>query len=315
MQVSPVLEESMLLQEVGCIFCNVKHNNVAIRENGYLGQRCESCGLIYISPRPQEKDIEKIYACGDARMAPEQHISRGHLKRRQARHVLKLAKRFVTSGSLLEIGAGAGFFLDEARRAGFQPFAIEPNPTQADFIEHNLGIPCERRALSLDTFQDKQFDVIYHADVISHFYDPVQAFQTMHAKLRHGGFVIFETGNVADLRAKYLDVIPTFQYPDHLFFFGEQALRKLLQMTGFQTLKMYSYSILTELHFAKLLAGQYEPANGARSNGLSRGLSHSVKESVRPAYYNLMHFMRYNVGAWMPKAGRPQTVIVVAQKV
>jgi len=305
----------MSLQEVGCIFCNVKHNNAAIRESGYVGHRCDSCGLIYISPRPHEKDIEKIYACGDATIAPEQHIARGHLKRRQARHVLKLAKRYITSGSLLEIGAGAGFFLDEARRSGFQPFAIEPNPTQADYIQHNLGIPCERRALSLDTFQDKQFDVIYHADVISHFYDPVQAFQTIHAKLRRGGFVIFETGNVADVHSKYLDVIPTFQYPDHLFFFGEQALARLLQMTGFQTLKMYSYSIMTELFFAQLLAGRYVPENGARSNGLSRGLSHPVKEFIRPAYFNLMHFMRYRVGSWMPKAGRPQTVIVVAQKV
>ncbi len=125
-----------------------------------------------------------------------------------------------TAGSLLEIGAGAGFFLDQARRQGFEPYAIEPNPTQADFIENKLRIPCERQVLSLASFEDKQFDTIFHSDVISHFYDPIDMFRIMYAKVRVGGFLIFETGNFADVTAKYLGAIPSFQYPDQLFFFG-----------------------------------------------------------------------------------------------
>ena len=300
-----------MLQQVGCIFCGVNHGNVAIRENGYVGYRCDDCGLIYISPRPKIGDIEKIYACGNACMTPEQHISRRYLKRLHAHHTLTLIARYATSGSMLEIGAGAGYFLDEARRKGFDPYAIEPNPTQADFIENDLRIPCERQALSLTSFQGKQFDAIFHSDVISHFYDPIDTFRTIHAKLRPGGFLIFETGNFADVTVKYLGAIPSFQYPDHLFFFGTRALTKLLLTTGFQPLKMYSYSIVSELRFTKVFGGRGQGANGGGNHG---GLIHHIKEGMRPAYYRVSHFLRYRVGSWMPKAGRPQTVIVVAQK-
>jgi SAM-dependent methyltransferase len=216
---------------------------------------------------------------------------------------------------MLEIGAGAGFFLDEARRQGFEPYALEPNPTQADFIENNLRIPCERQALSLTTFQDKQFDAIFHSDVISHFYDPIDAFRTMYAKLRVGGFLIFETGNFADVTARYLGAIPSFQYPDHLFFFGTRALTRLLETTGFQPLKMYSYSILSELRFMRLFGGRSQRANGASHYGTGAGFVQHIKEGIRPLYYTVSHFLRYRAGSWMPKAGRPQTLIIVAQKV
>ena len=301
-----------MLQEIACIFCDTKNTTAAIRENGYLGQRCAKCNLIYISPRPPEREIEKIYACGDACMEPQQHLSRARLKRLQARHTLQILKRYVQSGSLLEIGSGGGYFLDESRQAGFEPFAIEPNPIQAEFIERNLRIPCERRPLALDTFGSKQFDIIYHADVISHFYEPIDSFRTMHGKLRSGGFVMFETGNFADVRPEYLPRIPTFQYPDHLFFFGRKALEKLLEITGFEMLKMFSYSILSELYLAKL-AKRYSVGNG-NGKPASEKKSQSLKEIARPAYYNLVHFMRYRVGAWTPKSGRPQTIIVVARK-
>jgi 2-polyprenyl-3-methyl-5-hydroxy-6-metoxy-1,4-benzoquinol methylase len=302
-------------QEAGCIFCGVEHQNVAISENGYVGHRCDDCGLIYISPRPRMADIEKIYACGNAYMAPEQHISRAYLKRLHAHHALSLITRYITSGSLLEIGAGAGFFLDEARRQGFEPYAIEPNPTQADFIENKLRIPCERQTLSLATFQHQQFDTIFHSDVISHFYDPIDAFRTMYAKLRPGGFLIFETGNFADVTARYLGAIPSFQYPDHLFFFGKRALTRLLEVTGFRPLKMYSYSILGELRFTKLFGGRSRGANGAGNHSPGAGWVQHIKERIRPVYYNVSHFLRYRAGSWMPKAGRPQTLIIVAQKV
>ena len=302
-----------MLQEIACIFCDSKNNGVAIEENGYVGQRCVSCNLIYISPRPPQREIEKIYACGDACIEPQQHLSRARLKRLQGRHALRILKRIARSGSLLEIGSGAGYFLDEARRAGFEPFAIEPNPVQAEFIEHRLGIPCERRPLSFETFQNKQFDIIYHADVVSHFYDPIDSFRTIHRKLRSGGLVIFETGNFADVRPEYLQRIPTFQYPDHLFFFGRKALEKLLETTGFEMLKIYSYSILGELSLARL-AKRYSGGNGRNGKADSAKRGRSLKGIVRPAYYELVHFMRYQVGAWMPKSGRPQTLIVVARK-
>ena len=42
--------------------------------------------------------------------------------------------------------------------------------------------------------------------------------------LKPGGLHIFETGNLADVDHRYLKLFKAFQYPDHLFFYGDRSL-------------------------------------------------------------------------------------------
>jgi hypothetical protein len=205
-------------EDIQCPLCDLCSPAIAMEENGFLGRRCSGCGLVYISPRPGAREIQDLYMCDKAHIQPDSHFQHSFLKRMFARHTLKLTAPHVTSGSILEIGAGAGYFLDEARKAGFQPYAVELNPRQADFIEDALGIPCERQLFSTASFGPKKFDVIYHADVISHFSEPLQVFREIAEKLADNGFVVFETGNFADVAPRYLPAIPCLQYPDHSSF-------------------------------------------------------------------------------------------------
>ncbi|GAI49710.1 unnamed protein product [marine sediment metagenome] len=40
------------MEEIMCIFCEKESDQVVIKENGFKGKKCPTCGLIYISPRP-----------------------------------------------------------------------------------------------------------------------------------------------------------------------------------------------------------------------------------------------------------------------
>jgi len=297
---------------------------VAVRENGYTGLRCPGCGLIYLSPRPSPEDILNIYGHDTAHVSGQLQIEGETLKRLAARHSLRLLQTHIQSGSLLEIGAGAGFFLDEARRKGFEPFAIEFSPSQAEFIRHQLALPCEQAALADGAFNGRQFDVIYHCDVIGHFYDPHAEFRAMHRRLVDDGILMFETGNLADVLPEHFHVYDRFQYPDHLFFFGVETLQKLLQETGFEVLSISRYSVVPYWRLIRSLAplvksvkrrGTVAPAassgdagsEGAAGNGSLRG-------GLKLLWHYLQYCVRYPVGAVAPKRGRPQTVIVVAKK-
>ena len=154
---------------------------------------------------------------------------------------------------MLEIGAGAGYFLDEAKKEGFAAYGIEINNIKADFIRSKLGIPCEESPLDVSLFDGKKFDIIYHCDVISHFYDPISEFQKINDRLGEKGIVAFETGNFGDVKEEYYRFVAKFQYPDHLFFFSEHNLKELLGRTGFEFIKIYRYSILPELFISKML--------------------------------------------------------------
>jgi len=321
--------------EIKCIFCKIESNYVVIEENGYKGKQCPQCGLIYISPRPSFDEIVDLYAQDNAHKSAESHITADFLKRLYAIHNIKIIRSFVKRGTLLEIGAGAGYFLEEARKKGLEPYGLEFNPIQANHIRNRLNIPCEETSLKTSVFKNKQFDVVYHCDVISHFFDPIAEFKRINRILKDGSFLIFETGNLGEVAPMYFKHFKRFQYPDHLFFFSTDNLMELLKKTGFEFIKIYRYSLLPQMVVMKALSAvKYliiervpefstkeinhsdEGRIGNRSVANSQSLKPKIisKIIIKHVYQYLKYVMRYKVGRIALKAHRPQTIIIIAKK-
>jgi 2-polyprenyl-3-methyl-5-hydroxy-6-metoxy-1,4-benzoquinol methylase len=224
---------------------------------------------------------------------------------------------------MLEIGAGGGFFLDEAKKGGFEVYGIELNRVAASFIKEKLNIPCEDSALSEQSFCGKKFDVVYHCNVLSHLYDPIAEFRMICDRLKDGGILVFETGNIAEVKDRYFHCFSNFGFPDHLFFFGEETLKQLLKLTGFDIVKMYRYSILGSLltHKGKewvrnMIKSASQTSKSSIENTVKNS-SFNIKTFMRPlksAYRTVLYLMDYKIGYILPKRGRPQTVIVVGRK-
>jgi len=311
------------MEEIRCIFCNKSTNHIIIEENGYKGRKCPTCGLVYISPRPSYSEILDSYRLDQAHTSAKSQISAVVSRKLVAKHHLQIIKKFIESSSMLEIGAGAGYFLDEARKLGFDVYAIEVNKTLAKFIRRKLGIPCEEHHLNVSSFGGKKFEIIYHCDVISHFCDPISEFEKINNKLKKGGLVVFETGNVGDVEEKYYKYFPSFQYPDHLFFFSVDNLKKLLSRTGFELISIYQFSILAELILLRMIkclipAKPNAPEKLEGRNG--RSYSHIearesfLKQTITNFFFCFDFLVRYKLGYLLPKKGRPQTIIIVARK-
>lgn len=310
------------MENIACIFCAKKSNYIAIEEDGYQGRKCSDCSLIYISPRPTIDEVLDIYGHGNAHITAQSHIAGSYLKRLYARHHLAILKNYCKKGALLEIGSGAGYFLDEARKVGFKPFGLELNPDQAEFMQNTLHIPCEQKPLSSDSFSGLKFDVIFHSDVISHFHDPIKEFRTMYGLLNKDGYLMFETGNIGDVDPSYYSLFSSFQYPDHLFFFSEKTIPLLLEQTGFRLVALYRYSIVPQLSFMQWLksikqgkesseAKKYFDDHAASTRHYGKKL---LKSLVKTSYYYLLYLLRYGIGKYTFKKNRPQTIIVVAKK-
>lgn len=303
------------MEEICCIFCSIGSTQVVIEENGYQGRQCPRCGLIYISPRPSLEELVVLYEKDSAHISTEDHVRDEFAKRLYARHHLKLIRALVKSGDLLEIGAGAGYFLDEARKSGFTTFGLELNPGLAKFIRDQLHIPCEESLLPTPVFGGRKFDVVYHCDVISHFYDPISEFENIAQILNPEGFLIFETGNIAEVDPGFFKHYDLFQYPEHLFFFGENNLKDLLTRTGFQLQKLFRFSILTEMKYRARLERIYKKKfHSLPGKVIGRIRNLIYLQSSQKALTYLNYLLRYPFGAAAVKARTPQTMIVMAQK-
>lgn len=311
------------MEKINCIFCERENKQVVIEENGYKARKCTNCGLIYISPRLSFYEARNLYT--NDSISAEGHIHAAFKKRLWAKHNIGIIKKFIKNGSMLEIGAGAGYFLDEARRAGFEVFGTEFNSIKANFIRNKLNIPCEESPLNDSIFNRKKFNIIYHCDVISHFYDPINEFKKINNKLKDDGILVFETGNLPEVEEKYYKYYKKFGLPQHLFFFGENNLKELLKRSGFKLIKIYKYSTLPQFIFFKLIKKVLAFIKPKKRKNIvvkhnkdeipSNNISNSnFKKLVINAYSYLLYFFRYKIGYLAPKEGRPQTIIVIAQK-
>lgn len=310
------------MENIKCIFCNASCEPVVIMENGYSGRKCNTCSLIYISPRPSYSEIANIYSEDKASAYAESIIPDDLSKRLIARNTLKLLRLHKKGGAILELGAGAGYFLDEARKIGFEVYGIEPNKIQADFIRNTLNIPCEITPLTESSFGGRDFDIIYHCNVLSHLYAPIEEFEKMNKKLKSDGVLIFETGNLGDVKEKYLRLFPKFGYPDHLFFFGKKSIENLLEQTGFELIKSYEYSkilllvkniILDAIRKSKADKNRHLVKNTESEAKKGRSL-HDFKSLMKKAHSYLSFLLLCKLGHLMPQKGQPQTVIVIARK-
>jgi SAM-dependent methyltransferase len=296
----------MTLETIECVLCGGAGDRVVIEENGYQGRRCDSCGLIFVSPRPTADDVVSLYA-HDGAYVPSQQQMRvpSFADRLHDRRTLGLLRRYRTDGRLTEIGAGGGHFVTEARLMGFDVSAVELNPILREHIE-SLDIPCTG-SLEADA------DILYSCDVLSHFHDPFREMQGMHDRLSDDGLLVLETGNLGDVDVRYLNRFSRFQYPDHLFFFGESALRELLSRTGFEVLATRRYNILASLwlYRAKDRLRPQHGSLGPRPTDSNASPKVAWKHQV---FGVSMYFARYVLGAILPKRGRPQTMVVVAKR-
>ena len=323
----------MELNEINCLFCNDSNHPTVIQENNFDGKKCNKCNLIDVSPRPRLNDIIDLYGHDDANLSAESHIATSYQNKLYARHNLRIIKTYVDRGKLLEIGPGSGEFLNEARLNGFDSFGLELNKIQASYIRNNFKIPCEESTIMDSSYENNSFDIIYHCDVVSHFFNPIEEFKQMNKKLKSKGLVVFETGNLGDVNPKYYKYFERFQYPDHLFFFGEKSIVKMLNLTGFKIIKIHRYSILSQLRFLKITSklilfilkffikkndlGNNKQSKQIKSkhNKKSRiSLKKIVKLFLRNSYFFVLYIIRYYVGFFNSKLDTPQTIVIVAKK-
>lgn len=309
--------------EIDCIFCGKGSECIAWEENGYTGKRCE-CGLLYVSPRPTLSEMIGCYNSKEADIRGGSRIQSEFSSRLNNRHRLKLLKKYRMNGRLLEIGPGGGYFLDESRRAGFEPFGIELNLHQAKFIKEQLNIPVETSTFAEASFAGIDFDIICHFDVISHFYDPISEFKIFNKRLKEKGILFFETGNGGDLSRRWLKFIGRLQYPQHLFLFSMKNIEQLCHQAGFEIIKIYQYSIFFQLFMIKVI----QWLNGieirpimTKDVNFPNGNLQQISQKHRwwkglflKSIITLNFIIRYKIGRILPRFG-PQTIIYVAKKV
>jgi cyclopropane fatty-acyl-phospholipid synthase-like methyltransferase len=107
-----------------------------------------------------------------------------------AKRRLAVLERFNTpkKTALLEIGSAAGFFLDEAKKIGYNPKGIEISESEGKYSRDVLGLDAESISF-LDYHSDSKFDCISAFFVLEHFSNQEKVLTKIFSLLNKGGFL------------------------------------------------------------------------------------------------------------------------------
>jgi SAM-dependent methyltransferase len=103
----------------------------------------------------------------------------------------------VKSGRLLEIGCAGGFFLDEARKAGFDVSGVELNREMVEHARRELSLTVHQGMFEKVGLEPNGFEVIVVQDVLEHVRDPRAFVASVTRVLAPGGY-FFVRGPLED---------------------------------------------------------------------------------------------------------------------
>ncbi len=218
-----------------CYVCG-HQMTVDMKKNGYSIYRCGMCGLRKTElEKPYELFVKEYYTkkffTGDpTKSAFVNYKDDKRFIVKNMKQFLSRIMKYKSKGRLLDVGCALGFFVELARRHGFDAYGFDPSSyavQEAKKLDGESKIK-EGTIFSV-VYPEKSFDVITLFDVFEHLEDPGQDIEKLSKFLKDDGIIVIATGDTESVMAKVLKRRWTFYIPpQHLFFFNKKTITTLL---------------------------------------------------------------------------------------
>lgn len=239
------------------LFIKVKDHSVSKEDFELLLD--EELQLLKTTPQPSPEKLPSYYESDDyishtdgkrSLFEKVYHI----IKRKAIRDKVKLITSFQSDkGSLLDIGAGTGDFLLEAKNQGWNTVGIEPSE-KAKKSAIGKGI---RFAENFEQLENHSFDVITMWHVLEHVPDLENQIATLKRLLKPNGTIIIAVPNFKSYDAKYYGAFwAAYDVPRHLWHFSKVAIEKLFARQNIRLVKIKP--MLFDSFYVSLLSEKYK---------------------------------------------------------
>lgn len=232
------------MKSSGCYLCGSYNYRLIIKKSKYGIVKCKNCDFVYTTPIPSQEEIDEFYRGFDYKDS----LSAEKIIRSDAKKSLRGISKYVKKSKyLLDVGCGRGYFLDEARKLGWDTYGIDVSESVVDYAKNELHLNVAYG--DIFSFQsERKFDVVILNQVIEHFVDPKKLIATCRKYLEDEGLLYIATPNIESLSAKVLKgdfdhYIP----PEHVSYFSQYTLKNLLDTLGFRVLHVGSWSYPADL--------------------------------------------------------------------
>jgi 2-polyprenyl-3-methyl-5-hydroxy-6-metoxy-1,4-benzoquinol methylase len=273
------------------------HPLLTVKDHSVSGEefviwQCSDCSLRFTQDVPDETSIGPYYQSPD--YISHSNTDKGLLNKLYQR-VRKFTLRQKASliirntsaqGSILDIGAGIGAFLDQMKKSQWQITGIEPDEGARAHAKNLFGIDLLNTP-ALQQLPHNSYDAITLWHVLEHV-EALHAYvEKLKALLKPGGKIFIAVPNYTSTDAHiYGNYWAAYDVPRHLYHFTPKAMSVLMQKHGLKIIA--TKPMWFDAFYISLLSSKYRKGktswitagiSGLRSN-LRTLFTHSASSSV-----------------------------------
>jgi 2-polyprenyl-3-methyl-5-hydroxy-6-metoxy-1,4-benzoquinol methylase len=232
---------------VKCAVCgNDTYHSLRKAKLAHL-HRCAACGLVSVRKMPAAAELRAVY--GEAYFRNARSEESGYEDYEADRYCivktagrrLDLIERYAPErGRLLDVGCALGFFIETARRRGWEVDGVDVSEHATSYAREALGLRARTGTLDEAGYEPASFDVLTLWDVIEHVTDPVATLRHCRALLHDRGLVVLSTPDIGSRVARVAGArwMGFKLAEEHLYYFDRKTLALALEKAGFRVLEM-----------------------------------------------------------------------------
>jgi SAM-dependent methyltransferase len=191
--------------------------------------RCSGCGFL------QCGDIEEVV--GYYEDLEDREYDEGREERSlQMRKLLERIRRIRPNGSLLDVGAGSGMLIEQAREMGYDAVGIEPS-RWLQRVACDRGLSVVQGTLPHPEVSGP-FDIVTVIDVIEHVSGPVELLEEVRRVLHPDGLIAIVTPDLGSMAARLMGWKWWHFRVAHIGYFDRKTLTLAIERAGFSTCEL-----------------------------------------------------------------------------
>ncbi len=207
----------------------------------FAAVRCNSCGLVYLNPRPDVSEFETIY--------PENYHAFDFSEkdfglvykirsRLEANRVLSWCAGLPDDAKILDVGCGDGFHLNLLRKYGKKDWQLEgiDLDERAARMAKKSGLKVHTGSVEELNLPENSFDLAFMIQTIEHVEKPDAVLSAVKKLLKPRGKLVIVTDNTdsIDFGLFKKSYWGGYHFPRHWNLFNRKSLTKLAEKTGFK---------------------------------------------------------------------------------
>lgn len=231
-----------------CILCReTKFKEISSRvrdSDSYKVLKCQNCGLLQLDPLPSIDEDKEFYDQNRQSKNIGEPLDLTIIRKNSlfdTKRRAEMASFYLKkNNTILDIGSGYGFFLEEMRNRGYNVTGIEISKEKRQISSkvtsaRVLNINLHEKRINLPRFA---CITLFH--VLEHIREPILFLKIIKKHLTKNGKLIIEVPNAHDMFLdnckKYRDF---YWQRAHLFYFNAQTLKELAKKAGFSPVDIF----------------------------------------------------------------------------